>query len=402
VPSAVALLRDRFAFDQTDTVEDRSAKFAALIVAGSCCVAGIAWTAMYWIVFGWGFVAALPLSFVLVVGASIGVAHRRRDHRYAIYAQIVCIVYITALIQWSIGGVFDAGAVMVWAFLGPVTALAFLPLRQSLAWLSLFLVNVIVTVALDDTFADRALEVSDTTQRFFFLVNLGGCAIVVFAFASYFVATALRERENANRLLLNVLPREIAPRLKASDDTIAEQHEAASVLFADIVGSTGLFTRLTAPEAVEWLNGVFSAFDGLVEDYGVEKIRTIGDNYMVAAGVPSPRDDHAESLVALALRMMEVLDELPSFDGERVTFRIGINSGPLVAGVLGTSKFHYDVWGDTVNVASRMESHGEPGRIQITDDTYRLVEHRFTCEPRGTIDVRGRGSMTTWWVLGER
>ena len=395
-------LRTFFAHHPDDNAEVRSEKLAAFIVAGSCCVAGSLWTVMYVVIFGWGLTAALPLAFVVLVGGALVFSHLRKNHRPAVYAQILSISYIPAFIQWTIGGALDSGFVMVWALLGPITALVFLSVRQSLVWLVLFLANLAITVAFNGFFESHAQPVTDAELLFFFVVNLGVSSVVVFAFAGYFVAAAVGERENANRLLLNVLPREIARILKESNRTIADHYDSASVLFADIVGSTPLFATMAPEEAVDWLNEVFSVFDGLVEDCGVEKIRTIGDNYMVAAGVPTRRLDHAPALARLALDMISAAQDVSKLNGQRVEFRIGINSGPLVAGVIGTTKFHYDVWGDTVNVASRMESHGEPGRIHITESTYNLIKDDFVCEARGLIVVKGKGEMETWFVTSPR
>ena len=354
---------------ETDTEEVRLEKTATFIVAASCCVAGTIWTAMYWLVFGWGLIAALPLSFVVIVGTALLVSHRTKQHRYAVYAQILCIIYVTTFIQWTIGGVFDSGLVLVWAFCGPVTALIFFSTRRSILWFALYLVNVAVTLLFDDFFSSRRQEVAEATRNIFGIMNLGFSSVVVFLFASYFVSRASLQRARAEGLLLNILPAEIAPILKAGKKTIANHHDSVSVLFADIVGSTPLFAELSASRAVEWLNEIFSMFDGLVRKHGLEKIRTIGDNYMVAAGAPLPLADHANITAALALDMIAGLEALPPRHGRRITFRLGINSGPVVAGVIGRAKFQYDLWGDTVNVASRMESSGEGGRVQVSDAT---------------------------------
>ncbi len=174
------------------------------------------------------------------------------------------------------------------------------------------------------------------------------------------------------------------------------------MLFADIVGSTLLFSQLDPAEAVEWLNEIFTMFDQLVEKYGLEKIRTIGDSYMVAAGVPAPRADHAQAMALFALELVRRLEEVPPRHGQRLSFRIGINSGPLVAGVIGRSKFQYDLWGDTVNVASRMESHGLAGKIHITGATYELLKDDFECVRRGEVQIKGKGNMETWFVVGPK
>jgi class 3 adenylate cyclase len=200
-------------------------------------------------------------------------------------------------------------------------------------------------------------------------------------------------------LLRNILPEEIAASLKDHDRVIADLFEGASVLFADVVNFTPLSASMNPAQVVELLNEVFSGFDALVEKYQLEKIKTIGDCYMVAAGVPRPRRDHAQVLTQFALDMRDYVAQ-HQFQGFTLSFRIGLNSGPLVAGVIGRRKFIYDLWGDTVNTASRMESHGKANCIQITCATYELVQDRFICEPQGTVDVKGKGPMTIWHVLG--
>ena len=215
--------------------------------------------------------------------------------------------------------------------------------------------------------------------------------------------TALQiAQDQAENLLLNVLPRPIAERLKAEPQTIADQFTSASILFADVVDFTQRSEQLSPAEVVGILDHLFSHFDMLAERYAVEKIKTIGDAYMVAAGVPSPRPDHAR---ALALMALDMVDAMRSQDGVAhlgLELRVGINSGPVVAGVIGRKRFLYDLWGDAVNIASRMESQGTPGRIQITRATRDLIEDEFVCEPRGTISVKGKGEMETWYLLERR
>jgi adenylate cyclase len=206
-------------------------------------------------------------------------------------------------------------------------------------------------------------------------------------------------RKVADGLLLNILPDAIATKLKySSTQVVAEDHPNASVLFADIVEFTPMSANLTPRGLVELLNAVFSYFDGLADHYGVEKIKTIGDCYMVAAGVPSERANHAAVLTRLALDMQEYVFT-HDFAGKRLQLRIGINSGPVIAGVIGHKKFSYDMWGDTVNIASRMESHGQAGAIQVTRSTYELIKGDFVCRPEGCINVKGKGEMEVWHVV---
>ncbi len=211
-----------------------------------------------------------------------------------------------------------------------------------------------------------------------------------------------QEQEKSDRLLLNILPREVAAVLKEQESVIADHYDAASILFADVANFTPMCAYMKPIETVQLLNEVFSHFDTLVERYDLEKIKTIGDCYMVAAGVPRHRHDHAQILARMGLDILKFVGERRFNGGTTISFRIGINSGPVVAGVIGRKKFIYDLWGDTVNVASRMEFHGVSGSIQIAPNTYELIKNDFVCEPRGTIMVKGRGEMPVWHVISER
>jgi guanylate cyclase len=241
------------------------------------------------------------------------------------------------------------------------------------------------------------------------VLNLGAVSSIAFVLLKRFIGQkneALRllrlERERSESLLLNVLPAEVAERLKDGSQIVADHYDSASILFADLVGFTPLSAELSPREVVEVLNEIYSHFDSLVAALGVEKIRTIGDSYMVAAGLPRPRADHAQALARLALAMNDYLASRPPVGRRHLSFRIGINSGAVIAGVIGVRKFHYDVWGDAVNIASRMESHGTPGRIQVTRSTYELIQDEFHCEPHGSISVKGRGMMETWFLEGRK
>jgi adenylate cyclase len=211
------------------------------------------------------------------------------------------------------------------------------------------------------------------------------------------------EFERSETLLTNVLPVAIADRLKSeAGRVIADRYEEASILFADMAGFTASASQASPVELVRFLNDVFTAFDRLIERHGLEKIKTTGDNYMVVGGVPAARQDHATAIVRLGAEMLDAARHMHDPNGACVSIRIGIATGPVVAGVVGTNKFFYDVWGDAVNVASRMESTGVPGRIHVSPETYALVSDQFAFESRGPIDVKGKGKMSTWLLVGER
>jgi adenylate cyclase len=213
---------------------------------------------------------------------------------------------------------------------------------------------------------------------------------------------ALRqEKEKSESLLLNILPQPIAEQLKQTPGCIADGFEQATILFADITDFTGLASQLSPTELVELLNEIFSTFDQLVDRYGLEKIKTIGDAYMIVGGIPKPRADHATAIADIALEMQQAIHHFRRHDNQIINIRIGINTGPVVAGVIGLKKFTYDLWGDAVNIASRMESHGVVGEIQVSESTYILLKEQYHLEERGMINIKGKGEMMTYWLKGK-
>jgi guanylate cyclase len=296
----------------------------------------------------------------------------------------------------ALGGYAYSGGVMLFGITFVSVAALLLGRKAAIvAGLTYAIIGVILGLLEDSLKARRAAPDPRLTTILFVLVLVGSINIVA-PLIVYFMGRLRHEHERAEGLLLNVLPRVVAAELKETGSTTAQRFDEVSVLFADIVGFTPLSATIEPEDLVERLNRVFTYFDSLAERYGVEKIRTIGDTYMVASGIPVPRQDHAHALAQMALDMIAYAAQGP------LSFRIGIHSGPAVAGVIGTRKFQYDIWGDTVNTASRMESHSEPGRIQISDATNRLIEDAFATAYRGPIEVKGKGTLTTWWLEGER
>jgi adenylate cyclase len=210
-----------------------------------------------------------------------------------------------------------------------------------------------------------------------------------------------QEQEKSEKLLLNILPEPVARQLKQETRTIADSFSEVTVLFADIVDFTRLSTGIPAAELVNLLNQIFSAFDHLADRHQLEKIKTIGDAYMVVGGLPTKRDDHVEAIAEMALDMQLAMKQFTTHQNEALNIRIGINTGPVVAGVIGTKKFIYDLWGDTVNVASRMESQGLAGRIQVTEAAYLKLKSKYRLEARGKIHIKGKGEMMTYLLCGK-
>ena len=253
------------------------------------------------------------------------------------------------------------------------------------------------------------VDLGSTVREAFLMVNVSS-AFAILAIMSYVYSDAAQkaeamlelERMKSERLLLNILPVSIAQRLKEDEKVIADHFESATVMFSDIVGFTALSEKVTPTELVNHLNRLFSAFDDLAEKHGLEKIKTIGDAYMVAGGFPEKRDSHANDVSAMALDMLDAVLTCNQDSEYPLSIRIGIHTGPAVAGVIGIKKFVYDVWGDTVNTASRMESSGLPGRIQLSEEAASKLEGDFVIEERGMVEVKGKEPMRTYWLVGRR
>jgi adenylate cyclase len=250
----------------------------------------------------------------------------------------------------------------------------------------------------------------DWAFKFGFILTVISAFVMVVAVAWYALRETRRARlameaeyERSERLLTNILPATIAQRLKdPSRNIIADKYDDASILFADIAGYTKRASDTTASDLVRFLDRLYTDMDALVDRHGLEKVKTSGDSYMVVSGVPEPRDDHIEALACLALDMADAVADLKDPQGREVPLRIGLAAGPVVAGVVGARKFFYDVWGDAVNVAARMETTDVEGRIQVPQDVYERLNHAFLLEERGEVDVKGKGVMHTWYLVGRR
>lgn len=331
----------------------------------------------------------------------------RKDYEWFRFSQLLIFLSFPFALHLAVGG-FTKSANLMWGLATPLIALLSSRLRDGTPWFLAYIGLVILSGIMEPfAFPESGLSISAAIYEFGF--NIINISLIVYLMLVYFVnrknqayKLLAEEEEKAERLLLNVLPAEIAPALKTGNKTIADRFQEASILFADIVGFTQLSARMAPEEMVDLLNQIFSHFDSLVEKYGLEKIRTIGDNYMVASGVPRPRPDHAQAIARLALDIRDYIEALPLQNSHKIQFRVGINSGTVVAGVIGRHRFHYDLWGDPVNTASRMESHGVPGQIQMTSMTRELIKSEFVTKSRGMIDIKGIGKMETWFLTGVR
>jgi class 3 adenylate cyclase len=399
--------------DADDPEDVRLDKGMLTLVASLIAVMSFAWIGIY-LAIGLPESAAIPFVYqVFVVVGLVGFARTKRIEGIRAVLLLLMLVLPFAL-QWSLGGFANGSAVAAWAGITPI--LAYLFGGWSRASLAGFLVLLVVSAAFETTLADAAPHIDAAARAGLFAMNLAGPSIAAFLALLYFTTERNRaraalaqehqlleaEQARSERLLLNILPATIAEQLRDGATTIAESQPDVSILFADIVGFTPLGDALGAHALVELLNEVFVVFDDLVEDAGLEKIKTIGDSYMVAGGLPTPRSGHLVALLELAIAMGEATTRVRRPAGEPLQLRIGVDCGPVVAGVIGHRKFSYDVWGNTVNTAARMESHGVPGRIQVTERVARAASPQFDFEPRTSVEVKGKGAMKTFLLVGAR
>jgi adenylate cyclase len=391
--------------DPQDDDETRLRKALLVLIAILILPISFTWAALY-VSFGspWGWTAVVYAAISI---GSILLFARTHDFETLLRIQLVDILLAPTLSMIPIGGISPSGGVGIWGIMAPLGALVFRGAGAGVRWFVLFVGIFLGSGIAGILFGSPSLPAWFSNLMLVLNITVGGT--MVFTLLALFakqreeaLAALESEHQRAESLLLNILPGSIAERLKSNPKTIADQYTEASVLFADVVDFTPRSRDLPAAEVVGLLDRLFTHFDALAERYDLEKIKTIGDAYMVASGVPTPRPDHAQALANLALDMVDSLRKTGECGDLELELRVGINSGPVVAGVIGRKKFLYDLWGDAVNTASRMESQGTPGRIQITDNTYELLRDEFECERRGTVEVKGRGEMETWYLVGRR
>jgi class 3 adenylate cyclase len=329
--------------------------------------------------------------------------------------QLGLILFTPFAMQWSIGNFVNASGVSLWGLMAPVGAVTVLGTRQSMPWFFAWLFMTVLSGVFDYLLSGTSPRFDQQTVAVFFVLNFTAISVMIYALLWYFASekSKLRmlvddqheelrmEKERSERLLLNILPASIAERLKRAEVNIAQGHADVTVMVADIVGFTRMTEELSPVETVKILNDVFSIFDDIADKHQVEKIKTIGDAYMAAAGLDPERQVHYASAVAgMALEMIAKMQEYSERSGVRIEIRIGIGTGPVVAGVIGKKKFIYDMWGDTVNVAFRMAADADSGAVQVDLMTQRRLQHRFRFGDAHEVDIKGKGRMQVFRLIG--
>jgi adenylate cyclase len=389
--------------DPRDSTDERFRRRLLVGVALVILPIAFLWGGLYWGV-GEHAVALTPWGYGTGSALSVVVFARTRDFAFLRTAQLLLILVAPAAGMVMLGGLRESSAVILWSLFAPLGAVVFDRPVRAWAWFAAFVATLLLALVLSEVVRPDGADLPNGFVRTFDVLNI----VVVSAVAMVLLITFARGREAAQArveaLLLNVLPADVAQRLQSDPNSIADHFDEVSILFADVVDFTPISSGLDAREVVAFLDRLFTSFDALVDRYEVEKIKTIGDCYMVAAGVPRERPDHAQALARLAIEMRECAKQcLSDSDWHDLRLRIGISSGPVVAGVIGRRRFLYDLWGDTVNMASRMESHGTPDEIQITRSTWELLDDdHFVMEPIGLVDVKGKGEIETWRLVGAR
>jgi guanylate cyclase len=383
-----------------ESPDDRARSGALILGSFTIAILSFVWVIVY-LAYDEPLAAAIPATYQVVT--VIGLIVLARTERFGVFrvTQLTLFILLPCLLQLALGGFFASSGVVLWSSVTPLAALALVGVRGAIPWLVAFLIELAVLAALDPIIARAPAQLPASIQRAFFALNIAGVLTSSFVILAFFVRRFEEERDRSERLLRNVLPGTIADRLKAGSGTIADHHPEVTVLFADLAGFTGHAAAMSPESVVGVLDDIFRRFDALATAEGLEKIKTIGDAYMVAGGVPEPRPDHAEAIARVALGMLSEV-ALMRQTHPWLEVRIGIESGPVVAGVIGRSRFIYDLWGDTVNVASRMESHGVPGAIQVGPVASAALAGAFVLEPRGSVDIKGKGVMATTLLIEPR
>ncbi len=390
--------------------EDKLHKDLLIIACAFMNLAVVLWLAIYWIM-GLHFSTSVPLIYQVISVASLVHFFKSKNFEIFRFVQLSLFLFVPFIMQWSIGSSVTASGVMLWALLAPIGALVVSGWRDSIPWFIAYMVMTVVSGLFDYYLGSGSDSgVAMKTIGFFFALNFAAMSSIIYFLVRYFVVEMDKIREQldqqhqlladeqkkSERVLFNVLPSSIAQRLKNQQGLIADGHADVTVMFADLVNFTQLTESLSPEQMVGLLNTIFSGFDQLCEKYGVEKIKTIGDAYMAVGGLNRDNANYTNDIADMALEMRDFVVNQPGLAKYNLSIHAGIATGPVVAGVIGTKRFIYDLWGDTVNVASRLTDEAVEGVIQVDKTTYNRIRHDYAFEPPATITVKGKGEMVMY------
>ncbi len=402
--------------EPTDDEQLRLNKSLLVFATGIVSVTSMIWLNIYWVL-GPQLSSTYPFAFNLLLVGNLLLYIRTGNFEFFRVSQLGLMLFIPFAMQWSIGTFIDASGIVLWGLLAPVGAILMLGPRGSLVWFFTWFLFTGLSGLVDYHLIGLAKPtVPLRTSVVFFALNFMAVSSMIYMLLRHAIIEQLKirgkletahkmlevEQERSERLLLNILPGPVAERLKNSDQTIADGFADVTVMFADIVNFTKVAEGMAPSQVFAMLNRIFSAFDELAEQFGLDKIKTIGDAYMVAGGIGGEAEDYSGGIADMAIAMRDLLRDDFAINSSHLEVRIGIGTGPVVAGVVGKKKFIYDLWGDTVNIASRITSEGVPGMIQTDVMTYkRLCENFDFLEPQ-TIYLKGKGEMTVYRLAGRK
>jgi adenylate cyclase len=396
--------------ETTYAQEDKLHKDLLIFACAFMNLGVVLWLAIYWFM-GLHFSANVPLIYQLISVASLVHFFKTKNFEIFRFIQLSLFLFVPFIMQWSIGNSVTASGVMLWALLAPVGALVVSGWRESVPWFVAYIVMTLVSGSFDYYLgSENSNGVSMKTIGVFFALNFAAMSSIMYFLMRHFVVEMdkiknqldqqhqllAEEQKKSERVLLNVLPGSIAQRLKDHQGLIADGHADVTVMFADLVNFTQLTESLSPEQMVGLLNIIFSGFDELCEKYGVEKIKTIGDAYMVVGGLNRSNTDYTRDIAELSLEMREFVTANPKLSRYKLGLHTGIATGPVVAGVIGTKRFIYDLWGDTVNIASRLTDEAVQDVIQVDKSTYNRIRNDYAFEPPATIHVKGKGEMVMY------
>jgi class 3 adenylate cyclase len=398
---------------ETDSDELKLQKTLSILACGLMIFAAGLWMVIY-TALGIRFEILVPLGFQMLSAATLVYYLRSGNFVAFRFAQVTLYLFVPFVMQWGMGNFVTASAVMLWALLAPIGVMVLQGPRESIPWFIAYLVLTAVSGFFDYFISygsDHGLPLH--TIAVFFVLNVAAISTIVYLLISYFVRERQRlsselqrshnqlmdAQEKSERLLLNVLPARVAERLKRQD-TVADGYADVTVMFADIVNFTGLSEELAPGDVIYMLNELFTGFDEIAARHGLEKIKTIGDAYMAAGGLNAGTPDYTAALGEAALQMQQFMQDRHSPNGWPLGLHIGIATGPVGAGVIGRTKFVYDLWGNTVNVASRLASHAEFGQVAVDEITYKRLRGRYRFEGPMYLAAKGKGQVTSYFLTG--
>jgi class 3 adenylate cyclase len=394
-----------------DSSEQQLRKYTLLLITVSCCVAAPIWALAYYFM-GLHLSAIVPLIYVAVMLPVIAVFAYTRNEQLLLNAQLFAIFLCPLVMQWLAGGLMKGGVIILWSFLAPLSALIFHDIGKARFWMVMVILGIGATAFFNDYFEQFGYYIDKSQKILLDSMNVAGATAIVFFTMQYFVRTINKntrqienEKQKTDTLLLNILPAQVAEELKVTGKSNPTLYQNTTIIFTDFKDFTQFGELFTPRELISELETCFEKFDEIITRHGLEKIKTMGDAYMCVAGILKHGDNAVMNAVNAVKAAVEIADCIRIMHDERLSqgkvfwdIRIGVHTGDVVGGIVGKKKFAFDIWGDAVNTANRLETNGEEGRVNISGATYKLVKDHFQCTYRGKLPVKNKGDLEMYFV----